>query len=258
MHVMRFWLDRGVDGFRVDVLWHLMKDAAFRDNPVNPAYAAGQPDINRFLQLYSADQPEIAQVITEMRRVVDAYPDRVLIGEIYLPATAARRLLRRQSVGRPPALQLPAAVYRLESLVRCRPDRRVRTGVADRCLAQLGAGQSRPDAHRNPRRPPASPHGGDAPPDAAGNSDRCTMATRSECRMYRSQADAVQDPWEKREPGLGVGRDPQRTPMQWDASPSAGFSDGVPWLPVASDYQQINVAVERQDPTFDACRCIAS
>ena len=83
--VMRFWLDLGVDGFRIDVLWHLMKDAAFRDNPVNPGYAPGQPDINRFLQVHSADQPEIAQVIAEMRRVVEAYPERVLIGEIYLP-----------------------------------------------------------------------------------------------------------------------------------------------------------------------------
>ena len=83
--VMRFWLDLGVDGFRIDVLWHLMKDAAFRDNPINPGYAPGQPDINRFLQVHSADQPEIAQVISEMRRVVEAYPERVLIGEIYLP-----------------------------------------------------------------------------------------------------------------------------------------------------------------------------
>ena len=58
--VMRFWLDLGVDGFRVDVLWHLMKDAGFRDNPVNPAFVPGQSDINRFLQVHSADQPEIA------------------------------------------------------------------------------------------------------------------------------------------------------------------------------------------------------
>ena len=57
--VMGFWLDLGVDGFRIDVLWHLMKDVAFRDNPINPAYTPGQPEISRFLQIYSADRPEI-------------------------------------------------------------------------------------------------------------------------------------------------------------------------------------------------------
>jgi hypothetical protein len=86
MHdVLRFWLDRGVDGFRVDVLWHLMKDPEFRDNPPNPAYQPNQPEIERFLQVHSADHPDVHRVVAEMRRVIDAYPNRVLIGEIYLP-----------------------------------------------------------------------------------------------------------------------------------------------------------------------------
>ena len=62
-------------------------------------------------------------------------------------------------------------------------------------------------------------------------------------------ADAIRDPWEKREPGLGFGRDPQRTPMRWSASPGAGFSDATPWLPVANDYPRVNVAAERNDPS---------
>jgi alpha-glucosidase len=82
---LRFWLDRGVDGFRVDVIWHLIKDAAFRDNPPNPAYQPNQAEINRFLQVHSADQPEVHEVVSEMRRVLEEYPERVLIGEIYLP-----------------------------------------------------------------------------------------------------------------------------------------------------------------------------
>jgi alpha-glucosidase len=61
--------------------------------------------------------------------------------------------------------------------------------------------------------------------------------------------EAVQDPVERNLPGLGLGRDPERTPMQWDASPHAGFSRVQPWLPVAEDYAQVNVAVERDDPT---------
>src|SRR5512145_2450673 len=57
MHdVLRFWLELGVDGFRVDVIWHLMKDAEFRDNPANLDYRPGQPEIDRFLQVHSADQ----------------------------------------------------------------------------------------------------------------------------------------------------------------------------------------------------------
>jgi alpha-glucosidase len=82
---MRFWLDRGVDGFRVDVIWHLIKDEAFRDNPPNPAWQPHQANIDRLLQLHSADRPEIHEVVAEMRALLDAYPERVLIGEIYLP-----------------------------------------------------------------------------------------------------------------------------------------------------------------------------
>lgn len=60
-------------------------------------------------------------------------------------------------------------------------------------------------------------------------------------------ADRVQDPAEKQQPGLGLGRDPERTPMQWSAEPNGGFTTGVPWLPVAADVQQVNVASEGAD-----------
>src|SRR5262249_10845108 len=59
-----------------------------------------------------------------------------------------------------------------------------------------------------------------------------------------------QDPWGKRVPGMGFGRDPERTPMQWDTTPNAGFCPpGVePWLPVNADYAQRNVDMQRNDP----------
>ena len=53
--------------------------------------------------------------------------------------------------------------------------------------------------------------------------------------------DRVQDPWESNEPGLGLGRDPARTPMPWDDSTNAGFTTGTPWLPVNPDYRTRNV-----------------
>jgi alpha-glucosidase len=60
--------------------------------------------------------------------------------------------------------------------------------------------------------------------------------------------EAVQDPYEKNVPGLGLGRDPERTPMQWSAADHAGFSSVRPWLPVADDFATSNVEVERRDP----------
>jgi alpha-glucosidase len=65
----------------------------------------------------------------------------------------------------------------------------------------------------------------------------------------------VQDPWEKNEPGLGLGRDPCRTPMPWDASPGAGFTTAEPWLPLNPDWPTRNVAVEAADPTSMLSLC---
>jgi alpha-glucosidase len=66
--VMRFWLRKGVDGFRVDVIWHLIKAAEFRDNPPNPNYHKGRPPHERILTQYSTDRPEVHEIIAEMRR----------------------------------------------------------------------------------------------------------------------------------------------------------------------------------------------
>ena len=67
--VLRFWLDRGVDGFRVDVIWHLIKDEQLRDNPPNPGLSA---DAGRRstapLSVYNADQPEIHELIARNAR----------------------------------------------------------------------------------------------------------------------------------------------------------------------------------------------
>ena len=59
----------------------------------------------------------------------------------------------------------------------------------------------------------------------------------------------VQDPAEKRQPGIGMGRDPERTPMTWDRTEMAGFTHGRPWLPLGSDHRVVNVEVEEMDRT---------
>jgi alpha-glucosidase len=58
----------------------------------------------------------------------------------------------------------------------------------------------------------------------------------------------IRDPWERNVPRLGLGRDPARTPMQWDDGPKAGFTDGEPWLPLSADHRTINAAAQAADP----------
>jgi alpha-glucosidase len=213
--IMRFWLDLGVDGFRVDVLWHLMKDTNFRDNPINYAFSPGQPDINRFLQVYSADQPEIAQVVAEMRQVVEAYPNRVLIGEIYL--LLARLVAyygeNLSGIHLPFNFQLLFTAWNASSIGALieEYDRALPSGAwpnwvlgnhdQKRVASRIGGGQARIAAMLllTLRGTPTLYYG-----DELGMRDVAVSL------------DAIRDPWEKREPGLGLGRDPQRTPMQWD------------------------------------------
>jgi alpha-glucosidase len=77
-----------------------------------------------------------------------------------------------------------------------------------------------------------------------------TMYNGDEIGMHDVEIppELVQDPQELGVPGVGLGRDPERTPMQWDSSANAGFTSGTPWLPLADDYDRINVAAERDDP----------
>ena len=73
MDVMRFWLDRGVDGFRVDVMWHMIKDEHLRDNPVNPHYQSHMSTYEQVIPVYSTDQPEVHFIVQKMRKLLDEY-----------------------------------------------------------------------------------------------------------------------------------------------------------------------------------------
>jgi alpha-glucosidase len=86
--VMRFWLRRGVDGFRVDVITLLVEDERLRDNPRNPDFRSGMLPYFSQSPLYTDDQAETHAVVRRMRRVLDEYPGRVLIGEVYGPPLA--------------------------------------------------------------------------------------------------------------------------------------------------------------------------
>ncbi|MDR6539088.1 alpha-amylase family glycosyl hydrolase [Variovorax soli] len=256
MHeVLRFWLRRGVDGFRVDVLSDLIKDAQFRDNPPNPAFVAGQDPAHRWLPLYSTDRPEMPQVVAEMRRVVDAFSDaassRVLIGELYLPLSRLVAYYGRNDAGVLEGVQLPfnfqliAAQWQARSI-----DRLVRDYEA-----ALPAGAAPNWVLGNHDKPRIASRVG---PQLARLAAMLLLTLRGTPTLYYGDEigmtdvaitpEEVQDPFEKRVPGRGLGRDPQRTPMQWSDAPQAGFTTGTPWLRLADDWSERNVEAQARDP----------
>ena len=238
--VMRFWLRRGVDGFRVDVIWHLIKDATFRDNPPNPDYREGQPPHQRLLPLYSADQPEVHDVIAGMRRVIDEFDARVLIGEIYLPAERLMTYYGSDLAG----AHLPFNFALLSAPWNARGIEKIINDYE----AALPAGAWPNWVLGNHDRPRVASRVGQAQARVAA---MLLLSLRGTPTLYYGDEigmhqvaiapDQVRDPFEKNVPGIGVGRDGCRTPMQWDATPFAGFSLSQPWLPVADDFRHENV-----------------
>lgn len=244
---LRFWLNKGVDGFRVDVIWHLIKDEHFRNNPPNPDWEPGHPEIERFLQVYSADQPHVHEVIAELRTVIDEYEDRLLIGEIYLPID---RLVTyyggsNKGVHLPFNFQLIQAPWRadcigelIDEYERALPEGGWPNWVLSnhdqlRIAARVGQAQARVAAMLllTLRGTPTLYYG-----DELGIGD------------VSIPQDRIQDCWAKNEPDASFNRDRARTPMQWTSGLHTGFSEVEPWLPISDDFSQRNVACQVAEP----------
>ena len=245
MHdTIRFWLDRGVDGIRVDAYWFQFEDPELRDNPPNPDGDPAWP-YTLWNPVYTENLPEMMGATAALRSVFDEYDDRVAIGELYLPLDVLMTYYGTQSA---PGFHLPFNFSLITDQWNAR-------SIADFIAAYEAA------------LPP-----GCWPNWVLGNHDKHRLATRIGLEQARVAAillltlrgtptlyqgeelgmedvpiptDLVQDPFGKASPEFG--RDPARTPMQWDASQNGGFSETEPWLPLAPDYQQRNVAVEDLD-----------
>jgi alpha-glucosidase len=244
---MRFWLRRGVDGFRIDVLWHLIKDRDFRDNPPNPAFVPSHPPHQAVMPLYTTDQPEIHDVIQELRSVANEFPERLLIGEIYLPLDRLVSYYGRDLDGvhlpfnfsllfapwQPPVIGKLIEEYEAALPPGGWPNWVLGNHDQPRIASRVGASQARLAAMLllTLRGTPTIYYG-----DEVG------------MQQVALSRDQVRDPFELNVPGIGVGRDGCRTPMQWEASRHAGFSEITPWLPVAPDCDIRNVECQKRDP----------
>jgi alpha-glucosidase len=254
--IMRFWLDRGVAGFRLDAITNLFKDSLLRDEPtLGSVNAFGDVSLDH---IFTDNLPEVHDTIRRMRAMISAYPeDRVLIGETYLPTTA--ELDKWYGSEKHDELQLP-----MDTLIgfHHKLDANVFRQRLSEVYTQIHG--SRPllvfDNHDNDR---SWDRYGDGVHDAQIAKLVATLLLTAKATVLLYQGEEigqvttkptriedVKDPlgitgWPKRK-----GRDGERTPMQWDQSNGqAGFSSNPKtWLPVSSNYKTVNVQSELADP----------
>lgn len=252
LDVFRFWLERGVDGFRLDVFNAYFKDAGFRDNPA----CFGLRGFDRQQHIHDINQPEMTGLLQELRVLLDAYPERYAVGESFVTSPA-------QTVGYTGEDRLHAVfsfdLFGSELSFPWNP-------------AWLLRQISRRDTLFEVR--------GDWPTTVLSNHDQPRTASRYErgekdgqvfiamallltirgtpfmyygeelgMRDISLKRSEIRDPAGKRYWPVYRGRDGCRSPMQWSNDANAGFSASRPWLKVHPDYLQRNTATQSADPS---------
>lgn len=250
--IITYWLDRGVAGFRIDVCNIIVKDALLRDNP--PATDTDPFDVQMFGQrpVYNGNRPEVHEVIRRWRRLVDGYPDALLVGET--PVEPVEALAAYYGTGRDElhlAFNFPFISAPMEE-----PAMRAIVEATEAALPESAWPVWTGSNHDMSRF---------ASRWAGGNPDRARVALvlllglRGTPVLYQGDEIGLVDvdvPHEDMRDPLGVrywphyaGRDGMRTPMPWRNGPGAGFTrPGVrPWLPLG-DTGAVNVEDQRDDP----------
>jgi alpha-glucosidase len=249
LEVLRFWLNKGVDGFRTDAVLGLIKDDQLRDDEPNPNYKPGVNDpAEEFLRVHSSGQSELSTVINTFCDVLAEKNARFLLSEAYLNIPGMHQMYlacSRHPVHAPFNFNLMSLDWSADAYRQ----------FIDAYEASLG-----PD---------------DWPNYVLGNHDRHRLASRvghqrarliamlemtlrglpviyygdelglPDSAIHRSD---VRDPWELRVPNRGFGRDPERTPLPWNNNEGHGFTTGTPWLPIGAAAASANVDSQDHDP----------
>ena len=250
--VIRFWLDLGVDGFRLDVVNWFLKDDRLRDNP---SRLLGFRAYERQRHLYDRNRPDTIDLMRRIRATVDAYPDRVTVGEVYTPAPGDPALAASY-YGDGSGLHMAFNFAFLYSPWRAGAFAR----AVDRWEGLLGTDlwpNYTLSNHDQLRAFGRYGRGGHA--EARARVAAAMLLTlRGTPFLYYGEEIGMtngriprrrrRDPVGKRYWPFNAGRDPSRTPMQWDASRHAGFSTAEPWLPMNRDAAVKHVAAQEADP----------
>jgi alpha-glucosidase len=243
---LRFWLRRGVDGFRVDASAVLIEDHLLRDDPPDPDCNENTPPPQRLKHIFTDDRPESMECLEEMRQVIDEFDDRVLAGEVQGKIDRIGHFYGERN----PRFHLP-----------------LNFALLDTPWDALSL-QANIDAYLN-----AIP-GGAWPDWVIGGHDKRRIASKIGQAQARILAmllltlrgtpfffagdelgleqvpippARIQDPFEKLVGGYGLNRDPERSPMRWNGNRAGGFTTGEPWLPMGEDVADRNVERSRAD-----------
>jgi alpha-glucosidase len=251
--VMRYWYGLGVDGFRLDVATAYFKDAKLRSNPLSLKVS---PD---FFQkhLYDRNGPEFHEVFREMREVADAAGERVLIGETHGQDPVLAASCHGESGDELNMAFNFEFLYRRWGAARFRESARRWYGL----LPEGAWPNFTLSNHDQPRHAWRYRGRSGGETDARARVAAAMLLTlRGTPFLYygeeigmlceRLPRSALRDPlglatW----PLRALGRDPERTPMQWNDREGAGFTTARPWLPLNSDYRSRNVAAQEADPS---------
>lgn len=247
LDVVRFWLDRGVDGFRLDVFNMYFKDEQLRDNPYKPGLRA----FDRQQHTYDCDQPEMIPLLQELREILDSYPERYSVGETFLDNRAKAILYTGED-------RLHAAFNFDFMWSRFDPAKLIKPILDwEELYAQHDIWPNYVLGNHDARRM-ASRHTKDEVDDRLKVMMALLLTLRGTPYLYYGEEIGMRDIALKRSeildpPGKKYwpfykGRDGCRSPMQWDDSVNAGCSPAKTWLPVHLNFRVRNVAAQQKDP----------
>jgi alpha-glucosidase len=239
--VLRFWLARGVDGVRVDVIHKIGKDPLLRDDPA-PEAPAGTP---RSIA-YHEDWPTAHERVRGLRKVIDEFPDRLLVGEVYLYDQAKMSAYVQTGDELHLAHDFTFLTHRWGA-------------EAFRKLVQTAEHHLAPPAqpawclnnHDHSRAATRYGHDG-LGQQRARLAALLLLTLRGTPFLFQGEELGLEDATVARSAAVDVaGRDPARAPIPWvavsDDDPFAGFSTSAPWLPLPPDVDRANVARQRDD-----------
>jgi alpha-glucosidase len=255
--VLRFWMARGVDGFRIDVVGMILKDPELRDNPPNPDAGVVEKYGHAWSQLhiYDRNYPDVFDAMVGLRAVMDEFPERMAIGEAFGdPATLVKFYGGEALNGLHMAFNFQLIREGRTSEGNMAWDARRFRRVVDAMEAALpdGAWPNYVFGNHDVSRM-VSRYGGGALGQARARVGAMLLLTlRGTPFIYQGEEIGMEDvevpPEQLQDPQrlAGPSRDPERTPMPWANAPGMGFTTGAPWLPFGDP--RINVAAQIDDP----------